>query len=411
MKIAFYAPFKPLDHPNPSGDRIIGSGLFRYLSRQGHDLWTASRLRCAVDFLETLAAASASPPNCGGSCGAVTALGPDLWLTYHTYYKAPDLLGPLAAPKARVPYVIFQGIYATKHRRRFITRPGFLLNRRALQAARHVFTNRIEDHRNLARIVPPDRLSYVKPGIAPEQFRFDPAARRQLRRLMAGGGRFRCWLPPPCSVRGSKATGWPGSSKPVRALKKTSGWYLWGTVVSGTGFVPWPKNGWGGVCILQAGFRATRCTDITVPATFSPSPASGRPSVWCFWRRNPAACRWWPSTTAVFRRWSRREQTAFLPPPFARGPFVDALQRLLRSVELRRRMGAAAQAYVREAHDLGINYRIVEEILAAVVCGQSGRPVMSAVRTSHPLRSHTPCRNPLEPGGENPGTMGFPANR
>ena len=27
MNVAFYAPFKPLDHPDPSGDRTIGREL------------------------------------------------------------------------------------------------------------------------------------------------------------------------------------------------------------------------------------------------------------------------------------------------------------------------------------------------------------------------------------------------
>jgi hypothetical protein len=27
MRIALYAPFKPLDHPNPSGDLIIANGI------------------------------------------------------------------------------------------------------------------------------------------------------------------------------------------------------------------------------------------------------------------------------------------------------------------------------------------------------------------------------------------------
>ena len=46
MKILFYAPFKPLGHPHPSGDLITAKGIYNYLENQGHELVVASRLRC-----------------------------------------------------------------------------------------------------------------------------------------------------------------------------------------------------------------------------------------------------------------------------------------------------------------------------------------------------------------------------
>ena len=113
---------------------------------------------------------------------------PDLWMTYHAYYKAPDMLGPWVCRRSGIPYVVFQGIYSTKRRRDIRTGPGFLLNRRALRYARHIFTNRREDEINLRRIVPEDLLSYAPPGIYPEDFVFDPEAREKLRRSWNVGG-------------------------------------------------------------------------------------------------------------------------------------------------------------------------------------------------------------------------------
>ena len=107
---------------------------------------------------------------------------PDLWLTYHSYYKAPDVIGPAVSRRLRIPYVIFQGIFSTKRRRDIRTRPGFLLNRSALKAAAHVLTNKRVDLKNLKRLLPADRLTYLPPGIFPDDFRFDPAARARLRR-------------------------------------------------------------------------------------------------------------------------------------------------------------------------------------------------------------------------------------
>jgi glycosyltransferase involved in cell wall biosynthesis len=60
--------------------------------------------------------------------------------------------------------------------------PGFQLNTKALCAAAHVFSNRREDLVNLKRLLPAERLTYVRPGIQPEAFGFDPAARSALRK-------------------------------------------------------------------------------------------------------------------------------------------------------------------------------------------------------------------------------------
>ena len=60
----------------------------------------------------------------------VRGFRPHLVLTYHTYYKAPDLVGPHLA-RAGLPYFIFSGAYAEKRRKRLRTLPGYLLNKRA----------------------------------------------------------------------------------------------------------------------------------------------------------------------------------------------------------------------------------------------------------------------------------------
>ncbi len=169
MKIAFYAPFKPLGHKNPSGDLVIARGLVGFLKEQGHHIEVQSTLRARwiylkpwlwpllfVEFLKCLKRLKNHPL--------------DVWLTYHTYYKAPDLLGPWVCRLLGIKYVIFQGIYSTKRRRKLKTILGFYLNRVALSSACHVFTNKLSDLKNLKRIVPFNRLTYVKPGIYPRQF-------------------------------------------------------------------------------------------------------------------------------------------------------------------------------------------------------------------------------------------------
>jgi glycosyltransferase involved in cell wall biosynthesis len=108
-------------------------------------------------------------------------------LTYHTYYKAPDLLGPGICKRLGIPYLVFQGIYSTKRRRNPGTVAGFYLNRRALLAAEHLFTNRRLDEVNLLRLRARDHISYVPPGIFPQDFARDEAAGRRLRREWGAG--------------------------------------------------------------------------------------------------------------------------------------------------------------------------------------------------------------------------------
>jgi len=166
MRIAFYAPFKPLDHQNPSGDLIIARGLTGFLTGQGHKVAVQSRLRARWIYFkprlwfQALAEIIRIIPG-------LKRHRPDVWLTYHSYYKAPDILGPLICRLLSIRYLIFQGIYSTKPRRRFKTIFGFYLNRLALKQADHVFTNKRADLKNLKRIIPRERLTYIRPVLPP----------------------------------------------------------------------------------------------------------------------------------------------------------------------------------------------------------------------------------------------------
>jgi glycosyltransferase involved in cell wall biosynthesis len=186
MKIAYYMPFKPMDHPNPSGDLITGTELHNHLADRGHAITLASRLRCRWIYYRplTLLRLLREKRKIIHRCNATR---PDLWLSYHSYYKAPDILGSTCSKKLGIPYVIFQGIYSTKRRKKLKTLPGFLLNRSVLQSADHIFTNKQRDLTNLKRLLPENRLSYIAPGIHPKLFEFSGNWRKELRALWATG--------------------------------------------------------------------------------------------------------------------------------------------------------------------------------------------------------------------------------
>lgn len=180
MKIAYYMPFKPLGHPNPSGDLVLGTEIFTHLNQAGHDCRLASKLRCRWIYLQPFQLIRLLLER----YRVVKELRrnrPDLWLSYHCYYKAPDLLGPYCAKRLGIPYVVFQGIYSTKRRRTLKTLPGFYLNRNALQAASLVITNKRHDEQNLLRLLPRQRVCYIAPGIHTAAFTFSGEARLRLR--------------------------------------------------------------------------------------------------------------------------------------------------------------------------------------------------------------------------------------
>src|SRR5690348_8123687 len=112
MRIAFYAPLKPADHPTPSGDRRMAQLFLDALRGAGHAPFVASRLRSydrAGDRLRQARLARI------GQAAAERLLwrwdrephaAPELWFTYHLYYKAPDHLGPRVSSALGIPYVV-----------------------------------------------------------------------------------------------------------------------------------------------------------------------------------------------------------------------------------------------------------------------------------------------------------------
>ncbi|HXF55212.1 MAG TPA: glycosyltransferase family 4 protein [Hyphomicrobiaceae bacterium] len=122
MRIAFYAPLKPPDHPTPSGDREMARLLLRALAAAGYDVRVASRLRsyCAEPSdlarcrLERRAAGEVKSLLAVWNAAGGVGWRPDLWFTYHPYYKAPDWIGPGVCEAFGIPYVTAEASYAPK---------------------------------------------------------------------------------------------------------------------------------------------------------------------------------------------------------------------------------------------------------------------------------------------------------
>jgi glycosyltransferase involved in cell wall biosynthesis len=364
MRICFYAPFKPLGHPNPSGDLIIATGLYDFLISRGHEVLIASTLRSRWIFLKPwrFAEIFLERMRCRKR---VRKFAPDLWLSYHCYYKAPDLLGPFICKNDKIPYCIFQGIYSTKQRRRLKAKAGFYLNRHSLLLADRVFSNRKRDLENLKRIIPPQRLSRIRPGILPEQFVFDKAARHAIHKewditkvpVIITAAMFRpdvkslglSWMIRTLARLTREGVAFKlviaGDGSQRQKLEELAAEFLPGQVVF-LGKVP-RKEMYrvysGGDIFAFPGIRES------LGMVYLEAQSCGLPVV--------------AFDNGGIPEVVQPDRTAYLTPSYDEESFCKAVKTLLNDADHRHKMGRAATEYVRSEHDLNQNYLHFEEIL------------------------------------------------
>lgn len=168
MKVAFYAPLKPISHPKPSGDREIARGLYSYLSEHAK-IFVLSDFRSRFFYfrprgwaLWLLRLAQAY--------FLARRERPDLFFTYHTYYKAPDAIGFLLARWFKKPYVIFEGIYGRSTARTGWFRIGYWINRAALRQATVIYCDKTQDYQFLRQWFP-ETAAYLPPSIDLSRFK------------------------------------------------------------------------------------------------------------------------------------------------------------------------------------------------------------------------------------------------
>jgi len=121
VKVAFYAPLKPVDHPIPSGDRQLGQALLEALRVAGHDAFVASQFRSFEGRGDCTRQTRLAEVGRRLAERVVRRLSaperrPALWFTYHLYHKAPDFLGPAVSSALDIPYVVAEASVAAKQR-------------------------------------------------------------------------------------------------------------------------------------------------------------------------------------------------------------------------------------------------------------------------------------------------------
>lgn len=197
VRIAFYAPLKAPDHPVPSGDRQMARLLMEALRLAGCEVMVASTLRAFApdpDHLSLAALRDAAAREKERLAAAWrNGQKPDLWFTYHPYYKAPDLLGPDLARHLEIPYVTAEASYAPKRdRQAWAERQALIRDAIALARVNLCFTDR--DREGLEKAVPGARLAGLAPFIDTQAFAdgFTSAPRQRLMAvaMMRTGDKF-----------------------------------------------------------------------------------------------------------------------------------------------------------------------------------------------------------------------------
>ena len=109
---------------------------------------------------------------------------PQVFFTYHMYYKCPDAIAPFLSLLLRRPYIVYEASYAKQARRVRGSRIGYWLTRFALARARFVFTNQGVDYENLRERVSADRLIHIPASVDTEKFSPDAESRQLVERRL-----------------------------------------------------------------------------------------------------------------------------------------------------------------------------------------------------------------------------------
>lgn len=159
----------------------MARNLMRALAMAGHDVELASDLRTysSTPALSSIAA-EAELERAMLRRQWRADRRPNMWFTYHPYYRAPDLLGPPLARALTIPYVTAEASYAGKRDRdewRAIQETVV----EAIRAAEINFCFTEADREGLARLVAEEKLADLPPFIDA------PRMGRQARRLASSG--------------------------------------------------------------------------------------------------------------------------------------------------------------------------------------------------------------------------------
>jgi glycosyltransferase involved in cell wall biosynthesis len=355
MRAAFFAPMKPPSHPVASGDRTMAQALIAALALGGVSADVASTLQTR-DGKGNAGTQARIMEAARAEVARLTALGQSagwqVWITYHNYYKAPDLIGPAVAAALKMPYLLVE---ATRARKR-LTGPwaGFARAAEASSdAADVIFYLTAHDEESLRRDAPQaQKLLHLPPFLPRDTLPEETIGSDTMLSvgMMRAGDKFRSY----------------GIIADTLAELRTPGWRL---EIVGDG--PMRDE----VAALMSPFG----TRVTFLGAVPPDRMDA-----CF---SDNGLLFWPGVNEAFGMVYLEAQAAglavvaqdrpgvrdvLLPglhPPPAAGPRALAarIDQLIAAPELRRREGRAARGMVAERHLIGIASSILCETIRQVI--------------------------------------------
>ena len=161
------------NHPVPSGDRLMARLLVRALEQGGHKVSLISELRSyakrprADDYIKIEEQARAEIARISDHWTAGPQ--PDIFFSYHPYYKAPDLLGPELATRFQIPYVTAETSYSKRRNTGYWAQTqNSVLAGIKLAAVNICFTKRDRD--GIKAAAPTAHVSMLRPFIDLDPF-------------------------------------------------------------------------------------------------------------------------------------------------------------------------------------------------------------------------------------------------
>ncbi len=190
---AFYTPLKHPFQPEASGDREISRALLDGLRACGYAPEVASRM---LTWRRTFDPDAAERLDREAAVRALTLIRryrrrpaerrPRLWMTYQSYYRCPDLLGPAVATALDLPYVLVSPALSASSRRTPF-RPWVSAARLSVRRADIVFVTSPRDLPRIARLRGPEagesRILFLPPAV--DISRFDVSGRAACRSDLA----------------------------------------------------------------------------------------------------------------------------------------------------------------------------------------------------------------------------------
>lgn len=372
MRILLHTPFKPLDHPGLSGDVTIARDLRDELLRRGHGVWSCPFVPAQWIYWQP----RLWPRLLRARRRALTLardVRAQLVLTYHTYYKAPDLMGPYLRRRG-LAYCIFSGAYARKRARQWSTLPGYILNKQALLAADHVFCNKTSDFQALESLVPGHNQTFVPQGLPLNLFRFEPQARSRLRRVwrkeVGTPERSAIILTAAMLRPGVKVEGVAWVMQCCAELRRQGHDIV--LVVAGDGkgreelqalagrLLP-------GRALFLGQVDRTRLKDVFSAGDIFAFPGINEGLGMVYLEAQACGLPVVATTHAGARDVVLDGRTGCLVPPFDLNRFVAACARLLSRPEERLAMGREAARFVANSHDIRVNYAVLEQVMSGIL--------------------------------------------